>query len=146
MNILVAPTIKLNETVISEVGTRVEIHCEASGSPKPEVKWFLEGPTDRVYTKEQSLFITSVKPEDKREYTCLASNSEGSVAKSTTLDVLCKSAIFHLKYFMIDLSDPPTISISRQPDSDLIYGTSTRLECLVDANPSAEVSSMAFKC
>ncbi|XP_072581337.1 myosin light chain kinase, smooth muscle isoform X9 [Vulpes vulpes] len=72
----------------------VKFRCEVSGTPKPEVTWFLEGaPVKRregmfeVYEEGgcHYLCLLRVRPKDSGSYSCTASNVRGQVSCGWTL-------------------------------------------------------------
>ncbi|XP_032005883.1 myosin light chain kinase, smooth muscle isoform X3 [Hylobates moloch] len=81
-----------------EVGENqtVKFRCEVSGIPKPEVAWFLEGTPVRrqegsieVYEDAGSHYLCLLKARtrDTGTYSCTASNAQGQVSCSWTLQV-----------------------------------------------------------
>ncbi|XP_030658103.1 myosin light chain kinase, smooth muscle isoform X7 [Nomascus leucogenys] len=81
-----------------EVGENqtVKFRCEVSGIPKPEVAWFLEGTPVRrqegsieVYEDAGSHYLCLLKARtrDSGTYSCTASNAQGQVSCSWTLQV-----------------------------------------------------------
>uniref|UniRef100_A0A2I3TI93 Myosin light chain kinase, smooth muscle n=1 Tax=Pan troglodytes TaxID=9598 RepID=A0A2I3TI93_PANTR len=74
----------------------VKFRCEVSGIPKPEVAWFLEGTPVRrqegsieVYEDAGSHYLCLLKARtrDSGTYSCTASNAQGQVSCSWTLQV-----------------------------------------------------------
>uniref|UniRef100_A0A2I2YKP1 Myosin light chain kinase, smooth muscle n=1 Tax=Gorilla gorilla gorilla TaxID=9595 RepID=A0A2I2YKP1_GORGO len=74
----------------------VKFKCEVSGIPKPEVAWFLEGTPVRrqegsieVYEDAGSHYLCLLKARtrDSGTYSCTASNAQGQVSCSWTLQV-----------------------------------------------------------
>ncbi|NP_444253.3 myosin light chain kinase, smooth muscle isoform 1 [Homo sapiens] len=74
----------------------VKFRCEVSGIPKPEVAWFLEGTPVRrqegsieVYEDAGSHYLCLLKARtrDSGTYSCTASNAQGQLSCSWTLQV-----------------------------------------------------------
>lgn len=74
----------------------VKFRCEVSGIPKPGVAWFLEGTPVRrqegsieVYEDAGShyLCLLRARTRDSGTYSCTASNAQGQVSCSWTLQV-----------------------------------------------------------
>ncbi|XP_071845497.1 scavenger receptor cysteine-rich type 1 protein M160-like isoform X2 [Apostichopus japonicus] len=78
-----------NKTKLS--GETVDFECDVIGSSNPTVSWKKDGvevqPDDRHIMEDGDLKITSLKPEDAGQYTCIAKNDQGSSQASASLDV-----------------------------------------------------------
>lgn len=79
-------------------GQRVKLECHVTGSPYPQLKWFLDGVELRssaefAMTRRAtacSLVINEVLSEDEGEYTVTASNEHGTASTAAHLTVLSK--------------------------------------------------------
>ncbi|XP_078268902.1 myopalladin isoform X2 [Rhinoraja longicauda] len=74
-------------------GSRIQLECDVTGLPKPEVRWYCEGKELKNSSDIQiacdgnhcSLIISEAFVEDTGRYTCLASNINGSDTTSAEL-------------------------------------------------------------
>ncbi|KAK2817285.1 hypothetical protein Q5P01_025476 [Channa striata] len=118
----VAPTFTLppSDQTVTDGNTAV-FTCETSGAPKPAITWrkglqVLASGSVQVprFTLLQSggLQIQPVSFQDSGQYTCIASNSEGTINSTATLTVWSRTVI----------SVPPT-------DQRVIKGTTAILDC-----------------
>lgn len=76
-------------------GEDVELKCEASGIPPPEIKWIHNGkpiaeapPNSRRIVSSNSIVIKSLIKKDTGNYGCNATNSLGYVYKDVYINVL----------------------------------------------------------
>ena len=68
-------------------GTAHTLTCSARGDPPPAVTWLRN---DIIVSAMASLLLDPVTRGDAGTYTCVASNSVGSVSGDVELDVQCK--------------------------------------------------------
>ncbi|TNN33305.1 Protein sidekick-1 [Liparis tanakae] len=120
----------LDQTVTD--GTAAVFLCQTDGAPKPAITWRKGG---RVlasgavqvprFTLLQSggLQIQPVSFQDSGEYTCVASNAEGTVNATSTLTVWTRTVI----------SVPPS-------DQRVIKGTTATLDCNATHDPRVNIS------
>uniref|UniRef100_U5EU82 Putative neuronal cell adhesion molecule n=1 Tax=Corethrella appendiculata TaxID=1370023 RepID=U5EU82_9DIPT len=73
----------------------VEFECEATGVPKPEIKWIHNGkpiseapPNDRRIVQTNKIILKGLNKKDTGNYGCNATNSLGYVYKDVYLNVL----------------------------------------------------------
>uniref|UniRef100_T1JF76 Protein sidekick n=1 Tax=Strigamia maritima TaxID=126957 RepID=T1JF76_STRMM len=105
-------------------GKDAQLPCIATGSPLPKVTWWLNGSTEiksagRVQILNNGgLLIAAVQPIDSGHYTCVQSNTLGSVNVSAQLSVLVKTQIVQ----------PPV-------DTKVILGHKATLLCRVSHDP-----------
>ncbi|XP_038568875.1 protein sidekick-1-like isoform X1 [Micropterus salmoides] len=106
--------------------------CQTSGAPKPAITWrkgsqVLASGSVQVpgFTLLQSggLLIQPISFQDSGEYTCIASNSEGTINTTATLTVWSRTVI----------SVPPT-------DQRVIKGTTAILDCSATHDPRVNIS------
>lgn len=76
-------------------GKTVRLDCRAKGTPEPKVTWFKDGQkldkgSDRVDINKFKLSLNSLVAEDKGNYTCVVSNSEGSLEWTFFVDVIVR--------------------------------------------------------
>uniref|UniRef100_A0A8C9XQ01 Sidekick cell adhesion molecule 1 n=1 Tax=Sander lucioperca TaxID=283035 RepID=A0A8C9XQ01_SANLU len=129
----VAPTFTFpqsDQTVTD--GTTALFMCQASGAPKPAITWrkgsqILASGSVQVprFTLLQSggLQIQPISLQDTGEYTCIASNSEGTINATSMLTVWSRTVI----------SVPPT-------DQRVIKGTTAILDCNATHDPRVNIS------
>ncbi|XP_070769534.1 protein sidekick-1 isoform X1 [Enoplosus armatus] len=129
----VAPTFTLppsDQTVTD--GHTALFTCQTSGAPKPAITWrkgsqVLASGSVKVpgFTLLQSggLQIQPISFQDSGEYTCIASNSEGTINTTATLTVWSRTVI----------SVPPT-------DQRVIKGTTAILDCNATHDPRVNIS------
>lgn len=72
----------------------VNIVCEATGKPDPDVRWIHNGKVKSSGTKTAQLTFTPIAKKDAGVYTCTANNSVGSAEKNLNLVVNCKYFVF----------------------------------------------------
>lgn len=86
-----------------ELGSETKLHCKAQGTPPPIVHWEKEsggggggGGTEvdnwpeHIIDMNGTLHFKGVKVEDKGRYVCTASNSQGVINITVTIDVVGK--------------------------------------------------------
>lgn len=77
-----------------EFGSTVKVSCKAQGATTPMVKWVKEGEDEEFPKHVQdingTLHFNNVLMEDKGRYTCIASNTQGSINHTITIDVVSK--------------------------------------------------------
>ncbi|KAA8595226.1 hypothetical protein FQN60_012361, partial [Etheostoma spectabile] len=129
----VAPTFTFpqsDQTVTD--GTTAFFMCQASGAPKPAITWrkgsqILASGSVKVprFTLLQSggLQIQPISLQDTGEYTCIASNSEGTINATSMLTVWSRTVI----------SVPPA-------DQRVIKGTTAILDCNATHDPRVNIS------
>ena len=86
---LVPPSIEPISSVWVTEGNNLTLVCDASGIPEPAVKW-----TSVKSGKEEmnkTWTITNINRTDDGEYRCEATNTCGSVTRSTVVTVYCES-------------------------------------------------------
>lgn len=75
-----------------ELGTVSKVNCKAQGSSPPVITWMKEGQAlselpPHVSVNNGTLVINGVKSSDKGRYTCVASNTQGSINATITIEV-----------------------------------------------------------
>ena len=76
----------LNETTIE--GGKLNLSCNASGTPPPVVSWVRIGTGQRF--DGHVLALTNINRSEAGDYRCEASNDCGNESKTTTIHVKCK--------------------------------------------------------
>ncbi|XP_036967875.1 protein sidekick-1-like isoform X3 [Acanthopagrus latus] len=129
----VAPTFTFppSDQTVTDGNTALFI-CQTSGAPKPAITWkkgsqilasgFVQVPK---FTLLQSggLQIQPISFQDAGDYTCIASNSEGTINATATLTVWSRTVI----------SVPPA-------DKRVIKGTTAVLDCNATHDPRVDIS------
>ena len=69
--------------------TRVNITCQASGIPTPEITWLRKGVPIKSY-ENSYLLLTISDRDDAGQVTCIAENLAGNATQSTKIDVIGK--------------------------------------------------------
>jgi len=87
----------LANTRVTE-GQKVQLECHVTGSPEPELSWFLDGvelsSSAEVIISRQGwacyLIINEVLSEDEGKYSVIASNAHGTTSTAAYLTVISK--------------------------------------------------------
>ncbi|KAM9225689.1 myosin light chain kinase, smooth muscle [Dugong dugon] len=116
----------------------VKFRCEVSGVPKPEVAWFLEGVpvrrqegTIEIYEAAGSHYLCLLKARtrDRGNYSCTASNLQGQVSCSWTLQVK--------KWAMAGVAASFSSVLK---DCTVIEGQDFVLQCSVQGTPVPQIT------
>ncbi|XP_035230217.1 fibroblast growth factor receptor 4-like, partial [Stegodyphus dumicola] len=82
---------KMNDLTTAFSGSSANFRCAADGTPAPDVIWFKDGmPIEkdhRVRMQKWSLKLDDINSDDEGIYTCIVSNTEGSIRFNFTLVV-----------------------------------------------------------
>ena len=71
-------------------GSNVNLHCNATGNPKPHITWTKKGKT-RVLSTSETLELIKLSSEDNGVvYNCKVSNSLGFDEASARITVFCE--------------------------------------------------------
>ena len=127
-----------------EEGSKVEIGCSAEGYPKPEVHWEVKTKPGQVLSKESTLVLRQVTPEQAGEYLCVATNNQGTSDDGIKINVLCEFHLNTVTSFIYFLSDKPRTKLSRKSSPRHSFSTMSVLSCKVDSNPAAKVISTYY--
>lgn len=78
-----------------ELGSVAKIHCKAQGTPPPNIHWEKEGVrsenlSSHITDMNGTLHFNGVQAEDKGRYSCIASNSQGTIQANITIEVVGK--------------------------------------------------------
>jgi len=88
------------------------VHCSASAVPEPQIVWMKDGET--VSNSEVLQFENPISREDAGEYTCEASNYQGSTSRS----------------FSLQVEYAPSCYVTKERNEDLVI-----LKCVAEGNP-----------
>lgn len=133
----VAPafTRRLSSTQITE-GEDLELHCEVTGSPMPELVWSRNGvpisnrepnTSAEMSNGSASLKVTRIKPTQAGEYLCFAKNELGDCKCSSRVTVKPKQKTSAPKFVR-----PPK-------DARVTEGDTVTLEAEVSGQPEPEI-------
>lgn len=90
-----------------ELGSTAKVPCKSQGATNPTVKWIKEGSGEEFPKHVQdingTLHFNGVLEEDKGRYTCIASNAQGSINHTITIDVVSK-CLYPLSVSSLSLS------------------------------------------
>ena len=67
-------------------GNGVSILCQASGVPKPQIRWLKDG--EVVQGGGDSYHVEAAVPDDGGNYSCIASNVAGEAKATTQVNIL----------------------------------------------------------
>ncbi|KAH8421075.1 hypothetical protein KR222_010720, partial [Zaprionus bogoriensis] len=74
-----------------ELGSLGKLHCKAQGTPTPQVQWLRDAENsslpEHVDDINGTLTFRNVSAEHRGNYTCLASNSQGQINATVTVNV-----------------------------------------------------------
>ena len=73
-----------------EEGSKVELGCSAEGFPHPELHWVMKTKPGQVLSKESTLVLRQVTPDQAGEYHCVATNNQGTSQDGLKIIVLCE--------------------------------------------------------
>ncbi|XP_016928040.3 tyrosine-protein kinase-like otk [Drosophila suzukii] len=74
-----------------ELGSLSKVHCKAQGTPPPQVKWMRETQLPlpvNVTDQNGTLIFNQVSNEQRGQYTCIASNSQGQISATVSINVV----------------------------------------------------------
>ncbi|NP_001085068.1 microfibrillar-associated protein 3-like isoform X1 [Xenopus laevis] len=103
-------TLRVDHIIVKE-GNGALIRCNIEGNPDPHFQWYnsnghllKEDNDEKLWILENGLLnITSVSFEDRGKYTCVATNSHGSVNNTVTLRVIFTSDNMGIYYMIVCL-------------------------------------------
>lgn len=81
-----------------ELGSTAKVSCKAQGAINPTVKWVKEGSNNEfpkhVQDVNGTLHFNGVVEEDKGQYTCTATNPQGSINHTIRIDVVSEYILY----------------------------------------------------
>ena len=122
-----------------EEGSKLELGCSTEGYPKPEVHWEVKTKPGQVLSKESTLVLRQVTPEQAGEYRCVATNTQGTSKDEIKITVLCEFYLNTVTSFILFVSDKPRTKLSRKSSSRHSLSKVSVISCKVDSNPAAKV-------
>ncbi|XP_070144253.1 basement membrane-specific heparan sulfate proteoglycan core protein isoform X4 [Drosophila kikkawai] len=122
-----AVIVPLEELIVVEQGRDLSVTCEASGSPRPSVKWTKvhDQMANNVHVSGNVLTIYAARPENRGPYSCIAENIHGSDQSSTIID--------------IEPRERPSIKIESEPIQTALVGAQASLYCTATGIPEPTV-------
>ncbi|KAJ8929669.1 hypothetical protein NQ314_017619 [Rhamnusium bicolor] len=111
-----------------ELGSVAKIHCKAQGTPPPIIRWEKEGLTSENFANHitdmnGTLHFNGVLAADNGIYNCIASNSQGVINASITIDVVVA----------------PKFSILPKNPTEIVEGQSVMMDCVVEGDPKPTI-------
>ncbi|KFM79025.1 Fibroblast growth factor receptor 4, partial [Stegodyphus mimosarum] len=86
----------MNDLITAFSGSSANFRCAADGTPAPDIIWLKDGmpfeKDHRVRMQKWSLKLDNINSDDEGIYTCLISNTEGSISFNFTLEITDKKA------------------------------------------------------
>lgn len=74
-----------------ELGSVSKVHCKAQGTPLPQVKWMRETQLplpENVTDHNGTLVFRGVTNDQRGQYTCFASNTQGQISATVSINVV----------------------------------------------------------
>ena len=105
----VAPTVTLPPSMLVHQGDPLTLDCQPTGNPPPSLSWFkndqpLVASGDRLtISDDQRVVISNLYSTDEGNYSCVASNIQGTATASTFLTVLGEMTPLLLSTFLLTL-------------------------------------------
>ncbi|XP_071573152.1 tyrosine-protein kinase-like otk isoform X1 [Temnothorax nylanderi] len=110
-----------------ELGSTAKVSCKAQGTTNPTVKWVKEGENEEFPKHVQdingTLHFNGVLEEDKGRYTCIASNAQGSINHTISIDVVIA----------------PKFTVQPQNPTEAIEGYPVMLHCAAEGDPKPTI-------
>ncbi|XP_055948498.1 hemicentin-1-like isoform X2 [Argiope bruennichi] len=120
LNVFVLPyaNIKAPDTIVASVGDKIDLYCENSGHPEPEISWKKDNvnlnPSSSVFISNGNLSIYPVDQFSEGEYKCIAENLIGISSSKKYLTV------HETPRIVSEYSSPPFITAVVGDKLDLI--------------------------
>ncbi|XP_049818560.1 tyrosine-protein kinase-like otk isoform X2 [Aethina tumida] len=111
-----------------ELGSVAKIHCKAQGTPPPNIHWEKEGVrsenlSSHITDMNGTLHFNGVQAEDKGRYSCIASNSQGTIQANITIEVVVA----------------PKFTLLPKNPTEVIEGQPVALDCVVEGDPKPTI-------
>ncbi|NP_001158425.1 fibroblast growth factor receptor B isoform X1 [Saccoglossus kowalevskii] len=112
--------------IAQPAGSSVRFRCQAGGNPEPDIQWLKNGEEMdnrrvgyRVRYRKNALVLQDLVPSDNGKYTCILSNSMGTLNYTYELDVIPR------------IAHPPILQPGLPKNVTAIIGSTAVLECEV---------------
>ncbi|KAF7202891.1 vascular cell adhesion protein 1b isoform X1 [Nothobranchius furzeri] len=128
INILYAPVVmEISDSVVLMDGSPLTLNCSAEGNPEPNVTWTFRSPDGRPLQRHRGglLVFGAVRVSDSGWYQCEARNTEGNHSASVNVTVL---------------APPTSLSLTVNPDEEVVEGQHVNITCLSDGAPPQTLS------
>eukprot|EP00794_Sanderia_malayensis_P010054 gene10054-11083_t len=143
--------VTIGDSLLAEVGARVEVVCPSQGVPKPKITWQRRGvpiqlPNMDMFVKKDSkiLVIYAIKSDSADSYSCVATNMAGQDSSTTKISVLPKDAsapVVLSKHGAVTVSgDKKSKSATVGQSIKVFEGKSLALYCPVKSLPKSEIT------
>ncbi|RZC31862.1 tyrosine-protein kinase-like otk [Asbolus verrucosus] len=111
-----------------ELGSTAKVHCKAQGTPPPFIHWEKDGISSEnfkthITDMNGTLHFNGVLNEDKGKYSCIASNSQGTINVTITIDVVVA----------------PKFSVEPKNLTEANEGQSVAIDCVVEGDPKPTI-------
>uniref|UniRef100_A0AAR5QBM0 Tyrosine-protein kinase-like otk n=1 Tax=Dendroctonus ponderosae TaxID=77166 RepID=A0AAR5QBM0_DENPD len=111
-----------------ELDSVAKIHCKAQGTPPPIIRWEKNGMASEnfpahITDMNGTLHFNRVTARDKGKYNCIASNSQGTINASISIDVVVAPR------FVVPPKSPINVS----------EGESIMIDCVVEGDPDPTI-------
>ncbi|XP_066594792.1 tyrosine-protein kinase-like otk isoform X2 [Prorops nasuta] len=112
-----------------ELNSTARVSCKAQGSTIPSVKWIKEGKVDdegfpkHVNDINGTLHFNGVLEDDKGRYTCIATNTQGSINHTINIDVVIG----------------PKFIVQPQNPTEAVEGYPVILHCAAEGDPKPTI-------
>ncbi|XP_043256636.1 tyrosine-protein kinase-like otk [Colletes gigas] len=110
-----------------ELGSTSKVPCKSQGATNPMVKWIKEGVGEEFPKHVQdingTLHFNGVLEGDKGRYTCIASNTQGSINHTINIDVIIA----------------PKFTVQPQNPTEAIEGYPVMLHCAAEGDPKPTI-------
>ncbi|KAK3919401.1 Inactive tyrosine-protein kinase 7 [Frankliniella fusca] len=111
-----------------ELGATSKVNCKAQGSTAPTIHWIKEGQSGQsfpahVTVNNGTLIFQGVKTSDRGRYTCVATNAQGIINATITIEV-------HVT---------PKFTVLPQNPSEAIEGYSVLIDCGAEGDPKPTI-------
>ncbi|XP_066148461.1 tyrosine-protein kinase-like otk [Euwallacea fornicatus] len=111
-----------------ELDSVAKVHCKAQGTPPPLIRWEKEGVSlenspGHITDMNGTLHFNKVTSKDKGKYNCVASNSQGTINASITIDVVVA----------------PRFVVPPQTPVNANTGEAVTIDCIVQGDPEPTI-------
>lgn len=119
------------ESQLSMIGSDVLIKCSASGTPKPIIRWRVNGvplreaPAANRKVLDDTIVLHNAKASDSAVYQCLASNKHGTILSNANIMIM---------------NLPPMILTPEGEDYSAVEGKGVTMHCKVFSSPPSTIT------